>query len=76
MPWDPGGNHDCFIPAIAWGQAMFCGGGIVIPDTVGYMGWNIIGSGPCGGLAGYMAVLSSSHKEKRSKTEKIFQKQN
>ncbi|CAD6205100.1 unnamed protein product [Miscanthus lutarioriparius] len=34
-----GGNHDCFMSAIAWGQAMFCGDGIVIPGTIGYMCW-------------------------------------
>ena len=39
MLWDPGGNHDCFMSAIAWGQAMFCGDGTVIPGTIGYMCW-------------------------------------
>jgi hypothetical protein len=48
VPWDPGGNHDCFIPAIAWGQAMFCGGGIVIARTTGHMGLNIMGFRPSG----------------------------
>jgi len=48
VPWDPGGNHDCFIPAIAWGQAMFCGGGNVIPRITRYMGLDIMGCRPCG----------------------------
>jgi hypothetical protein len=38
VPWDPGGNHDCFILAIAWGQAIFCGDVNVIHGTIGYMG--------------------------------------
>jgi hypothetical protein len=34
------------------------------------MGWDVICFGPYGGLAGYISVLSSSHKGKRQKTEK------
>jgi hypothetical protein len=38
VPWDPGGTDGQNIQAIAWGHAMFRGGGIVTPDTIRYMG--------------------------------------
>jgi hypothetical protein len=34
VPWDPGGTDTDGIPFIAWGQAMFLGGGIVTPGAI------------------------------------------
>ena len=66
VPWDPGGNHDCFIPAIAWGQAMFCGGGNVIPRTTGYMGLDIMGSS----LGFVLATMSGGYIGEKPETER------
>jgi len=67
VPWDPGGTDGHNIQAIAWGHAMFRGGGIVTPDTIRYMGLVVSDFRLC--CFGLQAP-SSSYKGEKQQIEK------